>query len=77
MFLFIPLTLNFAIPVSRIFESVIPKTLILILSCRMGRRFSLSLNDLVMYVRCARLSNKIFHFSLFQLSKLMTSAPTV
>ena len=75
MFLFIPLTLNFTIPISCIFESVIPKTLILIRSCRIGRRrFSLSFNDFVMYVRCAPLSNKILHFSLFLLSKLMTFA---
>ena len=39
-------------------------------SSRIGRRF----NGRLMYGRCAPLSNKILHFSLFLLSKLMTYA---
>ena len=77
MFLFIPFTLNFTISISCIFEFVVSKTLILIFSFRIGRRFSLSFNDLVMYVRCAPLSKRILHFSRFLLSKLMTSVLAV
>ena len=63
MFLFIPFTLNFTFSTFCIFESVVPKTPIR--SYRIGRS-SVYLSMI-----------SILHFSLFLLSKLMTSALAV